>query len=607
MTPASRHSIEPDGRNAKSLRLSLLIAVSIVILGVFSGLYVQRNLNAISHGLPVTLDRQGRQMTLVVGDFSDLLREVQLARVDPSPERVSKIEALLDHVEHHLKDMRDTYDLDNLIGASRMHALAEPAVIDLRRWLDEGIYSYGPHSPLTLSLMELRIREVYRRARKVLTDAQERTGALLEEQSVAMQALHDVVYPLLLILMILIASIVLVTLRQLRAGSALAASERRYQSLIEALPVGLYRIDRKGRITFANQVCQVYFGTPLQDLVGKIIYDFHARSLAWQIAEDDAAVFSSGRAITKVEHQVLTGLPEGADMEMVKLPVRDALGRVEELQAIFWDVTERQRSAEALRQTKEAAERASRMKSEFLANISHELRTPLNSVIGFSSLLVEEIYGPLGDDRYRGYATDIQTSGQHLLDLINDILDLSKIEAGELKLEEHEVDLVDVIETCHRMVRKRAERANVNIRVDLPAVVPALFADERQLRQIFLNLLTNGVKFTQPGGKVVVGLRVLPDHRLEISVADTGVGIPQSELDNVMQPFVQVASAHTRDHEGTGLGLPLVKSMAQMHGAEFHLESTPGSGTTATILFPANRVMDRGTAPGRLSTQAATR
>ena len=166
---------------------------------------------------------------------------------------------------------------------------------------------------------------------------------------------------------------------------------------------------------------------------------------------------------------------------------------------------------------------------------------------------------------------------------------------------------MDVIETCHRMVRKRAERGNVTIRIDLPTIAPVLYADERQLRQILLNLLTNGVKFTQPGGQVAVNLRTLPDRRLEISVADTGVGIPQSELENVMQPFVQVASAHTRDHEGTGLGLPLVKSMAQMHGAEFRLESAPGRGTTATILFPANRVIGSQAVSHHLSTQAASR
>ena len=231
------------------------------------------------------------------------------------------------------------------------------------------------------------------------------------------------------------------------------------------------------------------------------------------------------------------------------------------------------------------------MKSEFLANISHELRTPLNSIIGFSSLLRQQYFGALGDERYVGYVRDIESSGHHLLKLINDILDLSKIEAGEYEISESDVDLSSVTQTCLRMILERAKRAGVIIEADFPSGLPSLFADERQLNQILLNLLTNAVKFTPVGGDVRITACVLGDGRLVLSVIDSGLGIASDDLERVQAPFIQVASAHTRGHEGTGLGLFLVKSIAELHQAELVLESELGKGTNASVIFPVERVI----------------
>ena len=250
---------------------------------------------------------------------------------------------------------------------------------------------------------------------------------------------------------------------------------------------------------------------------------------------------------------------------------------------------ERKRAHMQLLEAKERAELANRAKSEFLANMSHELRTPLNAIIGFAEVMESEIMGPIGRDCYKDYAHDIRTSGTHLLEIISDILDLSKIEAGKVEMQEAVVDLPRVITTCLKLIDERAKLASVYLWNHLPFELPPVRVDERKLKQILINLLSNAVKFTPAGGHVTIAAR--SDHTgIVITVSDTGIGIAPNDIARALTPFTQIDNALSRRFEGTGLGLPLAESLTRLHGGTLALASEVGKGTTVTITLPADRI-----------------
>ena len=260
----------------------------------------------------------------------------------------------------------------------------------------------------------------------------------------------------------------------------------------------------------------------------------------------------------------------------------------------YTDITDRKRVEVDLRRAKDEAELASRSKTEFLANMSHELRTPLNAIIGFSDILIGQIFGPLSDARYADYARDIRDSGLHLLTLINDVLDIAKVEFGKVELLEETVDIVAVIESCLRLVRERAQTAGIQLDQALPPGLPCLLGDGRRLKQILLNLLSNSVKFTAAGGRVTISASHDADG-FRLAVVDTGIGIAADDLETALRPFGQIDSRLARKYQGTGLGLPLARSMAELHGGRLELRSAPGEGTTATLWLPPSRVLDSAT------------
>jgi two-component system cell cycle sensor histidine kinase PleC len=240
--------------------------------------------------------------------------------------------------------------------------------------------------------------------------------------------------------------------------------------------------------------------------------------------------------------------------------------------------------AEDYLSAKKTAEEANRTKSAFLANMSHELRTPLNAIIGFSDAIKQQLFGPLGHKRYLEYVNDIYSSGSHLLSLINDILDMSKIEAGKYEIRTERLDAAEVADESARFVRVRADEAGVTLSVDAPAGL-AVDADLRALKQILLNLLTNAIKFTPKGGRVTLGVRDAREW-IEFLVTDTGIGIPARDLPRLGQRFEQVDNALTRRREGTGLGLALCRSLAELHNGEVRIESEVGRGTVVTVRLP---------------------
>lgn len=278
-------------------------------------------------------------------------------------------------------------------------------------------------------------------------------------------------------------------------------------------------------------------------------------------------------------------------------PQFDECGKLLYFFGVNQDVTEQKRAEEEMLRERSRAELANRAKSEFLANMSHEIRTPLNAIIGFTDIMGQQVFGPIENERYAQYIEDIHSSAGHLLELVNDILDISTIEAGEMTLSPTVLNLGDVFEECDRFVGEQARKAGLSMDMQLPHPTMAVFADQRALRQILLNLLSNAIKFTRPGGQITVSAEET-DERLSICVTDTGIGIPTENLSRIMQPFeTGSGDPHTRNagnpfarSEGTGLGLAIVRSLANLHGGGVEIESDEGQGTVVKFWFPKKRL-----------------
>jgi two-component system cell cycle sensor histidine kinase PleC len=294
------------------------------------------------------------------------------------------------------------------------------------------------------------------------------------------------------------------------------------------------------------------------------------------------------RAVSRAVRRMAAGHIEARTQVSTGLLVPE---EVRDLQVSFNAMAEAmERSKRDEQEARLRAEEANRSKSAFLANMSHELRTPLNAVLGFSEVILAETFGKIGSARYTEYLQDIRASARHLLALINDLLDLSRIEAGAVKLNDDWIELSEALEESAGMFREACDRKGLTLRLEEPAAAMTILADERALRQILINLLSNAVRHTPAGGEVVLGAREAPEGRLDLFVADTGIGIPEADLERVLQPFEQVTRDQGRPQEGTGLGLSIVKQLVDLHGGELRLESTVGKGTRVTFTLPEQRV-----------------
>lgn len=368
-----------------------------------------------------------------------------------------------------------------------------------------------------------------------------------------------------------------------RAEQELRASEARHRFLLDAVPELVAQLD-EGVIRYINPTGGLMLGAPDADaLLGRPFSDF----LVDQDLPPPTASIECGRFHWKVCD--IKGL-DGAlvKVEIVRLPMK-GVGLAGDL-LIARDMTQRLEIEQSLRMAKDAAELANRAKTQFLANISHELRTPLNAIIGFAELLGLDM---AADGKRRlEYANDIHVSGRHLLAIINDILDYSKIEAGRQELSETKVDLAELIAGSRRVVMGRADEAGVAVHLHLRDDLPPVLVDSLKIRQILLNLLSNSVKFTPRGGRVDVTAERDADGGIAVGVSDTGIGMTAREIQIALEPFGQVANAMVRCHDGTGLGLPLARALAELHGAGFELESEPGKGTRVTVRIPPARVLE---------------
>lgn len=380
-----------------------------------------------------------------------------------------------------------------------------------------------------------------------------------------------------------------------RANSALRGlqlSENRLASILEIAPEAIVASDENNCIKLFNSGAERIFGYKAAEVIGKPIEILiPARFRATHAAHINKFATSSDPSRLMSERRDIVALrKDGAEFpaegSVFKLDLED--GQL--FAVILRDITERRRHEGELRRAKEAAEIANRAKSEFLANMSHELRTPLNAILGFSEMIENRLVGN-DIERYVDYAHDIHESGKLLLDLITDILDLSKIEAGHAELREETVDLGRTIEGCLKVISDRARRGNLRILHDLPEPMPKLWADERKLKQMILNLLSNAVKFTGSGGAVEISVHPAADGDLEIAIRDNGIGMDPDQIPLALSPFGQIDQGLARRHEGTGLGLPLVTELVRLHGGSLTLNSRLGKGTTAILRLPKARVL----------------
>ena len=275
-------------------------------------------------------------------------------------------------------------------------------------------------------------------------------------------------------------------------------------------------------------------------------------------------------------------------VEMRCRPLRAAEGETLDrpgIVAITRDISERKAQEIELMRTRDEAESASRAKTQFLANMSHELRTPLNAVIGFSEILNRELFGALGEARYRDYARLIHESGEHLLNVVNEILDMSKLEAGKFKIVKEPFDVAPLVKSCCDLMRHIAEQRSLSLIMDVTTDIPELPADKRACKQMLLNVISNAIKFTDPGGWVRVSARQSGGN-VEFIVADNGIGIAEQDLPKLGNPFVQANNSYDRSYDGAGLGLSVVKGLARLHGGRLELASVLGEGTIVTISLP---------------------
>jgi len=391
----------------------------------------------------------------------------------------------------------------------------------------------------------------------------------------------------------------LLKLRATSLEERMIEEERRHQDelrhshelllrVIDAVPMRISATDQEGRFVFANEYFARALGRPVQAIIGSTSLELRPGPESEDDARIDRRLIAGEANPAPFEAAVHDLNGDERVMLTEKVVLDDDLGRPMLVVTVSLDITDRKKAELAVLGAKEDAELANHSKTEFLANMSHELRTPLNAIIGFSQLMADEVLGPLGNTKYSGYARDICNSAEHLLGIINDILDVSKLEAGKLEIEEELVDVAGIVRNLLHFVADRAGALEVAVDTEIENDLPRLRADARKLKQILLNLITNALKFSHPGGRVTLRASVA-DKAVIVEVIDRGIGMDEAEIATAVTRFGQVASTWNRKHAGTGLGLPLAMGLAELHGGRLEIKSRKGEGTTVTVVFPAKR------------------
>ncbi|MCF8467138.1 MAG: PAS domain S-box protein [Sneathiella sp.] len=570
-----------------------ILILTIFVIGTVH--YVQSTLSSIEESIPLKVIGDEQAIAAVLHDFTEITYCLELAKVSEGEKRqkyISDARKKLASINFMLEATRVEYGFDNLIGTAAIYGVLQPAIYDVGAWLINGVGEMPPETDIVISTALSRARTAIEKAENLHSQSNSNAVALLGVQASRIKVFRDAVLLVLLSLAGLAAVLIYYIFNRRSSEVALEQSELKHRRIFENATEGIFQVRPDGTFINANPAMAFILGYGSSGELVKQVSSFITEIYAdVAVAEKHLMLVSKGQYLID---EIYQWRRKDGTMTWAALNahgVFDDNGRMLYLEGTLTDMNERVKAEVNLRKAKDMAELANRAKSEFLANMSHELRTPLNAIIGFSELLMSEAFGSLGHANYKDYSSDIHGAGRHLLEVINDVLDVAKIEAGQLRLAEMKIDISTVVRSCFRMLSVRAQEAGVTLVSELPDCMPVFLGDETRIKQIIANLASNAVKFTNNGGTVTVAVELGDDNGFILRVTDTGIGIADKDIARVLDRFGQVQTTYARNNEGTGLGLTLVQMLVETHGGRFSLESEVGTGTVCTIFFPPERTV----------------
>jgi PAS domain S-box-containing protein len=565
---------------------SFWIIVAVLVAMILSaGVFINLTLRSLERNLPTTLLGQLEYLSLVTDGLGRLATTATFIAHNPDPATLARLVEDVDGVFAELVEMRNSYVFDNMVQASAFHAAVAPSLVDVRQWLTQGISGHSPNSPLTMRIVHSRLHNTLIKASSLRNESRAAALAVLHDQRSRLDKFISGVNLLLLLtaLISLLALALMFRQQRLTRRESRAQAERELLvTILESTSDLVCTVGPDGRLTFLNQAGRRLLGMGAGEPPGdRTIADLHPAWAMEKIRTQGLPAAASSVGVWEGENVVL-------HRDGRQIPVSQVIlchGRGDDFighySIIMRDITEYKRSEAALLHSKLQAESANQAKSEFLANMSHEIRTPINGVMGMLQLLQA---GTLDAEQSSYTSTAIQ-SCKRLVRLLSDILDLSRIEAGKLSIQLAPMSVSDVFCQTRDLFLPIAQKAGVELCFDTdPALPPKVLGDGARLQQVLFNLVGNSIKFT-PSGKVTVAAHTLsplkPGHsRVFFSVCDTGVGIPDENLDNLFEPFAQVDSGYTRSHQGAGLGLSICKRLLHLMGGSISVVSEMGVGTS---------------------------
>jgi PAS domain S-box-containing protein len=535
-------------------------------------------------------------------DYDAFLAAIAIPRGDRDA-RVALEETPFDRnaaVDGALRGQNNPDDIDSLIRLFRQFSWWGPFAAAIKEWTE------ADHLIDTLADLGTEIRaenaddpaaRTAQRAKLSLIDDQitQRENSFSADMSDAARgAKHLVVAGLGLTTALLWATGILFAARLFRRQMALdrqlTSSEQRFRDYAEVASDWYWEVDENRKIVFISELYYTLTDSARQSILGQDATTFLRKYAADAESWANLMPFDEQKAIRGVRLRYPRTDGSVIYLSVSAKPCFNNNGDFVGYRGVGSDITAAFEAGRSLREAKDRAEIANRAKSEFLANMSHELRTPLNAIIGFSEIIMKRIFGSDNLERYDSYAQDINNSGRHLLSIIDEILDLSKIEAGREELEEGTIELSELISSTRRLFNGRFDQAELALKIEIETPGLVVLCDTTKLKQCLSNLLSNSLKFTPTGGEIMVRIGLNDHGDLEIAVSDTGVGIASTDIPTVMAPFGQVESAFQRAHSGTGLGLPLTRALIELHGGTFDIHSVLGKGTTVTLTLPGSRI-----------------